>query len=87
MLKSSSPSQAAINIRKALEDATDLHEAAKTIGSITIELVRSVGFDVMPNPSKRIPNHHRIVHPDGIAGFSEENLARLSDVFTNTTGN
>lgn len=73
-------------MRAAYPDATGLHEVAKTVGSSTIEAIRSAGFDVMVSPSRRLPNHHRLIHPQGEAGFSDENLERLAAAFTNTTG-
>jgi hypothetical protein len=36
----------------------------------------------MANPRTKFPNHDRIIHPDGVAGFVDENLARLSKAFT-----
>jgi hypothetical protein len=74
-------------MRAAYPDATGLHEAAKTVGSSTTEAIRSAGFDVIPNRTKRLPNHHRIVHPEGASGFTDENLARLSEAFKTTTDN
>lgn len=63
-----------------------LHEAAQIISSTTIDKIRSAGFDVIPNPTKKLPNHYRLIHPDGVAGFNDGNLARLSVVFTETSG-
>jgi hypothetical protein len=86
VLKAPTPGEAARQVREAFPVAESLHEAAKVIGSTTIEKVRGVGFDVIPNPTKKLPNHHRIIHPDGVAGFSDENLGRLSGAFTDTSG-
>ncbi len=80
------PADAAAEVRQGLPQAKRLHEQAKTIGSTTIEAIRSVGFDVIPQPSQALPNHHRIIHADGVPGFGEETLAQLASVFTNTTG-
>ena len=66
--------------------ADELHEAAQVIGSTTVDNIRGAGFDVIPNPTKKLPNHYRLIHPDGVAGFNDENLARLSAVFTETSG-
>ncbi len=87
VLKAPTPLEAAIDIRTAYPDATGLHEAAKVVGSASSEAIQAAGFDLIPTPSKRLPNHHRIVHPDGVAGFTDENLARLAQAFTNSTGN
>jgi hypothetical protein len=61
-----------------------LHAAAQTVGSGTIAAVRKAGFEVIADPSARFPNHARVVHPAGSAGFSDENLERLSKVFIDT---
>lgn len=73
-------------MRAAYRDATGLHEAARTVGSSTAEAIRSAGFDVIPAPSKRLPDHYRLIHPEAAAGFTDENLARLAEAFTNSTG-
>lgn len=80
------PGEAARQMREAFPEANRLHEAAQIISSTTIDKIRSAGFDVIPNPTKKLPNHYRLIHPDGVAGFSDENLARLSVVFTETSG-
>lgn len=86
VLKCPSPGEAARQMRAAFPKALSLHEAAKTIGSTTEELIRSAGFGIIYAPSRLLPNHHRIIHPDGAAGFSDANLATLGAVFTDTTG-
>jgi hypothetical protein len=86
LLHAPSPGEAARQIREAFPVADGLHEAAHVIGSTTVDKIRGVGFDVIPNPTKKLPNHYRLIHPDGVAGFSNENLTRLSAVFTETSG-
>jgi hypothetical protein len=86
VLKSPTPGEAAAQMRAAFPKAAGLHEAAKTVGSTTEEAIRSVGFDIIANPTRKLPNHYRIIHPEGVAGFSDESLADLASVFTNTTG-
>jgi hypothetical protein len=86
VLKAPSPGEAARQMREEFPDADQLHEAARVVGSTTADKIRSAGFDLLPNPTRRLPNHHRIVPRDGAAGFNEENLRRLSEVFTNTSG-
>ena len=56
----------------------------RAVGSATKETIRAAGFDVMPDPTRRFPNHHRVIHPDGVVGFVDDNLALLSEAFTNT---
>ncbi len=85
VLKNPTPGEAAKQIRTCFPMATRLHEAAKTVGTISEELIRSAGFDIISDPTRKLPNHHRIIHPDGAEGFSDENLQRLADLFTNTT--
>jgi hypothetical protein len=86
VLKCPSPGDAAQQIRSAFPVATDLHDAAKTMGSTTEELIRNAGFDIISAPTKKLPNHFRIIHPSGIAGFTDANLALLARAFVETTG-
>src|SRR3954469_15705779 len=75
VLKADSPASAAAQMRNAYPKSLRLDESARVVASTTAEMIRSAGFDVIAKPSKRLPTHHRIIHPDGIAGFSDENLA------------
>jgi hypothetical protein len=86
VLQAPSPGGAARQMREEFPDAEQLHEAAREVGSTTADKIRSAGFGLHPNPTRKLPNHYRIVHRDGAAGFVEENLRRLSAVFTNTSG-
>lgn len=86
LLQAPAPEEAARQMREAFPAADGLHEAAQVIGSTTAEKIRSAGFDVIPNPTRKLPNHYRLIHPDGVAGFNVENLTRLSAVFTETSG-
>lgn len=86
VLKAPTPGEAAARVRAAFPRARGLHEAANTVGSTTEEAIRGAGFDIVPNPTRKLPNHHRIIHPERAAGFTDENLARLEGTFTNTTG-
>jgi hypothetical protein len=86
LLQAPSPGEAARQMREAFPAADGLHEAAQVIVSTTADKIRSAGFDVIPNPTRKLPNHYRLIHPDGVAGFNDENLARLSAVFTETSG-
>jgi hypothetical protein len=86
LLHAPSPREATRQIREAFPAADELYEGAQVIGSTTVDKIRSAGFDVVPNPTKRLPNHYRLIHPDGVAGFNDENLVRLSVVFTDTSG-
>jgi hypothetical protein len=56
------------------------------VGSTKAGQIRQAGFDVIMNPSRRFPQHGRLTHPDGAAGFSQDNRERLALGFTNQTG-
>jgi hypothetical protein len=84
LLKSPTPEQAARQMREAFPAATDLHETSRVVGSASLEGIRSAGCDVISNPTRKLPNHHRLIHPEGVAGFSDENLKGLSKAFTDT---
>jgi len=45
--------------------------------------VRAAGFDVLPDPIRKFPNHWSFVNPDGASGFTNDNLEKLSSVFRN----
>jgi hypothetical protein len=81
------PGEASSQMRAAFPKASKLHEAAKTVGSTSEDLIHGTGFDIRHNPTKKLPNHYRLIHPDRASGFIDENLAKLAEVFTNTTGN
>jgi hypothetical protein len=73
-------------MRTAFPKARGLQEAAKTVGSTTEELILRAGFEIIHVPSNTLPNHYRIIHREGVEGFPDDNLARLAQVFPNTTG-
>jgi hypothetical protein len=78
---------AARAIRSAFPRATRLHAEAGTVGSATVGQIRAAGFDVVSSPSINLPSHCRIVHPNGVGGFDDANLAVLERAFANTAGN
>lgn len=86
VLQSPSPGEVTRQIREVFPVAERLHAAAQVVGSTTVDKIRSAGFDVIPNPTKKLPNHYRLIHPQGVRGFNDENLARLSAVFMDTPG-
>src|SRR5262245_58803143 len=57
LLHCPTPEEAAHQIRSAFPAATRLHEAAKVMGSATAERIRAAGFDVISDPTRRLPNH------------------------------
>jgi hypothetical protein len=86
LLQAPSPEEAARQMREAFPAANALHEAAQVIASTTADKIRQAGFDALPNPTKRLPHHYRLIHPDGVAGFHDINLRRLSAAFIETSG-
>jgi hypothetical protein len=72
-------------MRKTFPNATGLHEKSKTVASGTVGSIRNAGFDVAPTPSKKLPNHATVTHSEGVNGFTDENLARLSKALGKTT--
>ncbi|WP_165064944.1 hypothetical protein [Paludisphaera rhizosphaerae] len=84
VLKGGSPAEAAEQMKAAFPGARKLLESARVVGSTTEDAIRYAGFDVMPDPTRRLPNHFRITHPDGAAGFVDGKLDRLSRAFVDT---
>jgi hypothetical protein len=81
------PAGAAAAFRRVFGPKSSLGKAARTVGTADIEQIRAAGFDVVRVPTHNFPNHGRIIHPaEGAAGFTPENLQKLSQAFTNTTG-
>jgi hypothetical protein len=81
------PADTAAAFRRVFGPKSPLGIKARTVGTAEVEKIRASGFDVVPVPTNNFPNHGRIVHPtDGAAGFTPENLKKLSQVFTDTTG-
>jgi hypothetical protein len=75
---------AAYQVREAFPHATRLLAASQTVASATVEAIRRAGFDVISDPTRRFANHARLIHPDGVGGFVDENLKRLSAAFRDT---
>jgi hypothetical protein len=59
-------------------------QTATLVGSATVGAVRSAGFDVIDDATVRFPNHARLIHPAGLAGFSDANLSALAALFVDT---
>lgn len=80
------PAQAAEQMREAFPDPhkfARIRQQAEVVGWATVASIREAGFEILADPSHKFPNHARITHPNGVAGFCEENLERLSRVFQN----
>ena len=86
LLRAPSPGEAARLMREAFPAANALHAAAQVVASTTVAKIRQAGFDVFPNPTRKLPQHYCLIHPDGVAGFTGANLLRLSAVFSETSG-
>ena len=85
VLHSTCPVNASKQMREAFPKATGLQQAAGTVSSSSADKIREAGFDVIEDPTKKFPNHARIVHPTGAGGFTDENLAKLSQALGTTT--
>ena len=56
LLRASSPGEAARQMmREAFPAATALHHTAQVIASTTVDKIRQAGFDVVPNPTRKLP--------------------------------
>jgi hypothetical protein len=80
------PQEAAAQMRRAFPGARKWRETAHTVGTTTAAAIREAGFDVVPDPTTRFPNHARLMHPQGVAGFSDEHLVTLATTFRDTVG-
>ena len=84
VLLGGSPQAAAAQMRRAFPRSRKWREAGNTVGTTTAAEIREAGFEIAPDPTTRFPNHARLIHPRGAAGFIDANLAVLADVFHNT---
>jgi len=85
-LAGGTPQQAANDMRAAFPKGTNIQAASQTTGTASVDAIRAAGFDVIHDPSAKFPNHARIVHPDGPAGFDDpENRKKLSAAFKDTS--
>ncbi len=86
VLLGGTPGDAANQMRAAYPRSQKWKIHASTVASTTVDAIRAAGFDVMLDPTDRFPNHARLIHKDGVAGFSDANLTILAQVFHATTG-
>jgi hypothetical protein len=87
VLLGGTPAAAAEQMRQAFPDPEKfarIRQLAQTVGSAIAAEVRGAGFEVVPDPSAKFPNHARLTHPTGVAGFSDEHLLALAAVFQDT---
>ena len=80
------PEQAAADMRRVFGPRSTLGRLARVVGTAEIKAIRSIGFDVIAVPTNNFPNHGRLIHQCGVAGFTAENLKKLATVFANQGG-
>lgn len=80
------PQGAATQMRQAFPNSRKWRDRAHTVGTTTAAAVRQAGFELVPDPTSRFPNHARLIHPSGVAGFTDANLEQLARAFHDTEG-
>jgi hypothetical protein len=90
VLVGGTPQRAAWQMRMAFSPQSrysQLWELSRTVGTAQISSLRSIGFDVIPDPSRRLPNHGRLIHQTRTAAPFEDRiwLRVLAGIFTDTS--
>ena len=80
------PDQAAADFRRVFCARSILGRLAHVVGTAEVRAIRAIGFDVIALPTNNFPNHGRLIHPFGVAGFTPENLQKLAAVFVDKGG-
>jgi len=86
VLLGGTPQEAATQMRQAFPRSRKWRRTAHTVGTTIAAALRQAGFEIVPDPTTRFPNHARLIHPDGVAGFTDANLERLAQTFRDTRG-
>ena len=86
LLLGGTPQGAATQMRQAFPNSRKWRDSAHTVGTTTAAAVRQAGFELVPDPTSRFPNHARLIHPSGVVGFTDTNLAQLVRVFHDIEG-
>lgn len=86
VLLGGTPKEAAVQMRQAFPSSRKWQAASRIVGTTTAAALRQAGFEVIPDPTVRFSNHARLIHPQGVAGFTDANLQPLSQAFHDTTG-
>jgi len=86
VLLGGTPQEAATQMRQAFPSSRKWRETAHTVGTTTAAAVRQAGFEIVPDPTTRFPNHARLIHSSGVACFTDANLERLAQTFQDTEG-
>lgn len=84
LIRANSMDEAAKIMKEAYPNAINLHKLIDEgkISEINAKSIREAGFDVIHNPTKGIGDAHaRLIHPDGVSGFNDNNLKKLSKKF------
>jgi hypothetical protein len=79
-----SPADAALAMRRQFPRKAP--SGRTVVGSTTVGRIRAAGFDVIMNATRRFPQHARLIHPQGAAGFTDANLRRLASEFQDQSG-
>ena len=86
LLLGGTPQGAATQMRQAFPNSRKWRDSAQTVGTTTAAAIRQTDFNLVSDPTSRFPNHARLIHPNGAAGFSDTNLAQLARIFHDTEG-
>jgi hypothetical protein len=78
--------EAALRLRTVFHRSKKWKVLSQTVGSSTVAAIRAAGFDVIPDPTPNFPNHGRIIHAQGLGGFSDDRLSVLAGQFVTTEG-
>jgi hypothetical protein len=84
MLQCGTPQEAAEAMRRQFPRMAP--PGGTVVSSSTVEKIRAAGFDVIMDATSRFPQHVRLIHPQGVAGFTDVNLTRLAQCFQDHTG-
>jgi hypothetical protein len=84
LLQGGSPSDAAQAMRQRFPRQAP--RGRTVVGSATAAAIRAAGFDVIMDPTARFPQHARLIHPQGVAAFTPQNLQRLAQCFQDQAG-
>jgi RHS repeat-associated protein len=85
LIRANTAEEAGQLMKKAFPNASKLHAVidAGNIAETTAAQIRNAGFDVIHNPTNNLGDvHARLIHPQGVNGFSDPNLDKLSQKFT-----
>ena len=86
VLLGGTPEEATNHMQQAFPHSRKWRETARLVGTTTARAVRTAGFEILPDPTSRFPNHARLVHPRGPEGFTDDNLEGLAQAFRDTQG-